>query len=110
MDLKEHIKRGVIGTQHEYESHIDNMFRVFDENLKTYAPNNVLDVGCGIGDRTVRVANRFNIDMRNTYGVEYEEQRVIDCRKIFNAEQIDLETDNLGYIRVSQMRPILNLQ
>ena len=97
MNLKEHIKRGFIGTQHEYESHIDNMFRIFDKNLKTYVPNNMLDVGCGIGDRTVRVANRFNIDMRNTYGVEYEEQRVIDCRKTFNAEKIDLETDDLPY-------------
>lgn len=63
MNLKEHIKSSFIGTQCEYESHIDNIFRILAENLKTYSPNNILDVGCGIGDRTVRVANRFNINM-----------------------------------------------
>ncbi len=97
LKLKEYIKYHIIGTQHEWDSHIDNMLRIFDENLRTYIPNNILDVGCGDGDKTIRMANHFNIDMHNTYGVDYDDQRVIDCGKIFNAEKIDLETDDLPY-------------
>ncbi len=97
MNLKEHIKRKIIGTQYEGAGYLDNILLIFDKNLKTYAPNNILDVGCGDGYKTVRFANRFNIDMQNTCGVDYEEQRVIDCRKIFKAEKIDLEVDDLPY-------------
>lgn len=97
LKCKEYIKYRIIGTQYEWESHIDNMFRIFDKNLKTYVPHNMLDVGCGNGDRTVRIAHRFNIGMCNTYGVEYDDKLVIDCRKVFNAEKIDLETDDLPH-------------
>ena len=97
LKLKEYIKHRVIGTQYEWESHIDNILRIFDENLKTYAPNNILDVGCGSGDRTIRIASHFNIDIRNAYGVDYDEQNVIACKKRFNAKKIDLETDDLPH-------------
>jgi methionine biosynthesis protein MetW len=95
--FKEYIKYRFIGTQYEWESHINNMLRIFDENLKTYSPNNILDVGCGNGDRTIRIANHFNIDIRNAYGVDYDEQNVIASKKRFNAKKIDLETDDLPY-------------
>ena len=36
-----------LGTQYEWESHIDNIFRIFDQNLRTYAQHNILDIGCG---------------------------------------------------------------
>ena len=97
LKLKKYIKRYFIGTQHEWESHIDNILRIFDENLKIYIPNNILDVGCGSGDRTIRIANHFNIDMRNTYGVDYDDQLVTACKKRFNAGRIDLETADLPY-------------
>lgn len=95
--FKEFIKYKIIRTQHEWESHIDNIFHLLDENIKTYNPNNMLDVGCGSGDRTIRIANYFNIDMQNTYGVDYDDQCIIDSRKTFNIEKIDLETDKLPY-------------
>ena len=97
LKLKEYIKYRFIGTQHEYESHLDNMFRIFDENLKMYTPDNILDVGCGNGDRTILMANHFNIDIRNAYGVDYDDQNVIACQKRFNAKKIDLETDDLPH-------------
>ncbi len=43
------MKHIIIGTQYEWESHIDNIFRIFNKNLKTYSPKNMLDVGCGKG-------------------------------------------------------------
>jgi ubiquinone/menaquinone biosynthesis C-methylase UbiE len=97
LKVKKYIKYRFIGTQHEGASYIDNMLRIFDENLKTYVPNNVLDVGCGNGDKTIRIANRFNIDMHNTYGVDYDDQHIIACKKRFNAKKIDLETDDLPH-------------
>ena len=97
MNLKEYIKRKFIGTQYEYETHLDNMFLIFEKHLKTHDPNNLLDVGCGNGDRTIRMANYFNIDMHNTYGVDYDDQNVIACKKKFNANKIDLETDDIPY-------------
>jgi ubiquinone/menaquinone biosynthesis C-methylase UbiE len=39
----------------------------------------------------------FNIDIRNAYGVDYDDQNVIACKKKFNAKKIDLETDSLPY-------------
>lgn len=96
-DFKGFIKYRFIRTQYEWQSHIDNVFRIFDKNLSTYDPENLLDVGCGSGERTIRIANNFNIDMHNTYGVDCNNQHVIACRKIFNAKVIDLESDNLAY-------------
>jgi ubiquinone/menaquinone biosynthesis C-methylase UbiE len=97
LKVKEYIKCRLIGTQHEGASYFDNMLRMFDENLRTYIPNNILDVGCGIGDKTIRMANHFNIDIRNAYGVDYDDQHVIASKKRFNAEKIDLEADDLPY-------------
>jgi ubiquinone/menaquinone biosynthesis C-methylase UbiE len=66
LKLKEYIKYRFIGTQYEWESHIDSMLRIFDENLKMYIPNSILDVGCGKGDRTIRIANHFNIHSKHS--------------------------------------------
>jgi ubiquinone/menaquinone biosynthesis C-methylase UbiE len=73
------------------------MFRIFDKNLKTYYPNNLLDVGCGKGDRTIRIANYFNINVKNIYGLDYNDDRIIACKRVFNASKIDLETDDIPY-------------
>ena len=96
-DFKGFIKYRFIRTQYEWQSHIDNVFRVFNKNIGTYNPDNLLDVGCGGGDRTIRIANHFNINRSNTYGVDYDDQHVIACKKRFNAMKIDLETDDLPY-------------
>jgi len=95
--LKEFVKRSLIGTQHEWESHIENIFRIFDKNLKEYCPYNIMDVGCGNGSRTIRIANHLNVDMSNVYGVDYSEDFVITCQSIFNVNKIDLEIDNIPH-------------
>jgi len=97
LNLKKYIKYRVIRTQYEWESHIDNVFRMFDKNLKTYAPNNLLDVGCGNGDRTIRIANYFNVHMNNTHGLDYNDDVIIACKTMFNARKIDLEIDDIPY-------------
>ena len=97
LKLREYVKHRFIGTQYEWESHIDNMFRIFDRNLKMYTPNNLLDVGCGSGDRTIRIANYFNVHMNNTHGLDYNDDFVIACKRIFNARKIDLEIDDIPY-------------
>jgi ubiquinone/menaquinone biosynthesis C-methylase UbiE len=43
------------------------------------------------------MAKYFNIEPRNIYGIDYEDNYVAETRKIFNAEKIDLERDRLPY-------------
>lgn len=77
--LKDCTKYRLIGAQHEWESHINNIFRIFDRNLKAYAPNNLLDVGCGKGDRTIRIAEYFNIQSNNIFGLDNNDESIIKC-------------------------------
>ena len=95
-EFKESTKK-IIGTQYEWQSHIDNIFYIFDKNLRTYNPNNLLDVGSGDGNRTLLMAKHFNIESHNVYGVDYNEKCVAETNKLFNAEKIDLEVDVLPY-------------
>lgn len=95
-ELKEFIKK-IIGTKYEWQSHIDNILYIFDKNLKTYDPNNILDVGSGDGSRTLLMAKYFNIEPHDIYGIDYAEKYIVETREIFNAQRIDLETDLLPY-------------
>lgn len=93
-----HLKlKQIIGTQHESESHIDNIFRIFERNLRTYAPENILDIGCGDGQRTLRIAKYYNVNMSNVYGLDHDDDFIIASNKIFSASRIDLETDDIPY-------------
>ena len=94
--LKELIKK-IIGAKYEWQSHIDNIICIFDKNLKTYNPHNILDVGSGDGSRTLIMAKYFNIEPRNIYGIDCENKYIVETREIFNAEKIDLERDLLPY-------------
>lgn len=95
--MKEFIKSKIIGTEYEWESHLDNINRLIYSNLREYKATNLLDVGCGSGDRTIHIANHFNIDYTQAHGVDFNEQQVEACKKIFNARIIDLESQNLPY-------------
>ena len=86
-----------LGTPHEWESHIDNILRIFDQNLRTYAPHNILDIGCGNGDRTIRIAKYYNVSMSNVHGLDYNVDLITTCKKVFNASSIDLEADDIPY-------------
>jgi ubiquinone/menaquinone biosynthesis C-methylase UbiE len=93
--LKEYVKTGLIGTRHEWESHIDNIFRIFEQNLSTFTPENILDIGCGDGQRTIRIAKYYNVNMSNIYGLDYDSDLIRTCETLFNANKIDLETDDI---------------
>jgi 2-polyprenyl-3-methyl-5-hydroxy-6-metoxy-1,4-benzoquinol methylase len=93
-----HLKlKEFLGTPYEWESHIDNIFRIFDQNLRTYAPHNILDIGCGHGDRTIRIAKYYNVSMSNVHGLDYDVDLITTCKKVFNASSIDLEIDDIPY-------------
>lgn len=95
--IKELLKQKFVGTQHEWESHIGNIFSIFDKNIKNYRPKNLLDVGCGNGDRTIRIADYFKVSIDNTYGIDCEKQYVTESRQRFTAAEIDLELDGLPF-------------
>jgi ubiquinone/menaquinone biosynthesis C-methylase UbiE len=91
------IKEKIIGTQYEWQSHIDNVFQLINRELTHFKPKNFLDVGCGSGDRTRQVANHFQIQSENVYGVDYNHTLVSQCQEIFNAQQLDLEIEDLPF-------------
>jgi len=95
--LTDYLKSSIVGTRHEWESHIENMFRLFDKNLRGYLPNNIIDVGCGDGSRTIRIARYFDIDMNRVYGIDNEVNRIKACQNSFIANKIDLEYQNIPY-------------
>lgn len=90
--LNEDIKRKVFGTDHEYESHIKNVFRVFGRNPIEFPPRSLLDIGCGRGERTVRVAKYFGISSSRVLGIEYNEEALKSCKNYIHVLKLDLET------------------
>jgi ubiquinone/menaquinone biosynthesis C-methylase UbiE len=96
-NIKEYIKKNIVGTQYEWESHFQNITYLCDRYLKTFSPENFLDVGCGSGDRTIRTSKYFQIDLNKTYGLDSNKIQIIECKKNFNAEIVDLEAANLPY-------------
>ena len=56
-----------------------------------------LDIGCGNGNRTIAVANYFNLELNNVYGIDINDKYIQNCRKYFNALKLDLEIANLPY-------------
>jgi ubiquinone/menaquinone biosynthesis C-methylase UbiE len=94
--MKKMIKK-IIGTQYEWESHIENIFRMFDKNMRTFIPRNMLDVGSGNGDRTIRIAAYFNIQPSNIHGVDNDEKRLTEGHKRYIASKVDLEKGALPY-------------
>ncbi len=95
--IKTIIKEKILSVNKEWESHIDNIFRVFDSNLKAFTPHNMLDVGCGDGCRTLRLAEYFNINTKNLYGLDYDQNLVNLCNLKFQSFKMDLEVDQIPF-------------
>lgn len=96
--MREHLKK-IMGSNQEWESHLNNILRLADRRLSTFHPTSLLDVGCGDGSRTLMLARHFHISPAQTYGVEIDEPHVRQASEHFNASQIDLEKDPLPYDR-----------
>lgn len=94
--MKNFIKK-IIGVDREYESHIENIFYLIKKRLKKYNPQNFLDVGCGNGERTSRIAEHFGISANNIYGVDYSDKSIIEATKKFNTQKVNLESEILPY-------------
>jgi ubiquinone/menaquinone biosynthesis C-methylase UbiE len=97
LKFKEYVKTSLIGTQHEWESHIDNIFQVLKQNISMFNPGNILDIGCGDGKRTIRIAAYYNINMRDIYGLDNDDDLITACNKMFSASRIDLEIDDIPH-------------
>jgi len=97
MVSKQFIREKIINTSRELEGHIENMFHLFDKNISARNQGRLLDIGCGSGERTIRIAEYLNIDRHNTYGLDCNNRQIAACRKMFNARVIDLESDSLPY-------------
>lgn len=95
--VREYLKTSLIGTRHEWESHIDNIFRIFEQNLSAFTPENILDIGCGDGKRTMRIARYYNVNMSDVYGLDNNDDLIFICNRMFNASKIDLETEDIPY-------------
>lgn len=95
--MKEYLKQ-LMNCSNEYESHISNVFRLSSRHLQAFKPENLLDVGCGDGSRTIRLSKHFTISADHTYGLDSDSQRVILCGKIMiNAIVTDIESGILPY-------------
>lgn len=95
--IKTYLKK-IMGSSYEYDSHMDNLFSLVFKHLHSFRPVNFLDVGCGDGSRTVRLAQYLGIDAAHTYGVDNREGLITnECAKLFHAKRIDLEMETLPY-------------
>ncbi len=94
--MKRYLQK-LLGSHGEYESHIQNIFRLSSRHLKFFQLVNLLDVGCGDGSRTLRLAQHFKISAEHTYGLDSDNQRLIQCRQIFHPVLTDIESGQLPY-------------
>jgi len=94
--LKEIVKR-VSGAESEWESHLNNIIDSFEDGRIIIEPCNLLDVGCGSGNRSIKIAEYFNVDMKNLFGVDFSNQLLCSTNKQFNVAQVDLESGYLPY-------------
>lgn len=97
MQLTERIKKNILKTQYEDDSHLENLYYLLNKHLTKRNPKSLLDVGCANGDRTVRIAKYLNINLQNVHGVDYNFKNIAICKNLFNAKTIDLEDTNLSY-------------
>ena len=97
LKLTKQIQEKVIGTQYEWQNVIDNIFRILDKNLKKFQPDNMIDIGCGDGATTVRIANYYNLNMNKVYGVDYDDALLNSSKQLFNVKKTDLETDHIPF-------------
>lgn len=95
--MRKILKSLILGRSYESQAHIENIYRIFRTNLKHFIPTNILDVGCGDGQRTMKIADYFNINHDKIYGIDENYNFIIHCRNYFNAVQLDLESKDIPY-------------
>ena len=86
-----------MGNSLEYESHIQNLFSLTLTHMDSFRPMNLLDVGCGDGSRTIRMAEYFMVRPTHTYGLDFNQSHIDQCRNLFHADLVNLEFDLLPY-------------
>jgi ubiquinone/menaquinone biosynthesis C-methylase UbiE len=94
--MKEKIKK-IIGTQYEGKGYLDNVLYIFDKNIKSFCPKNMLDVGAGDGVKTIRISKYFNLKTDNIYGIDYDDKYLAETHTKFNVIKLDLEKGCLPY-------------
>jgi 2-polyprenyl-3-methyl-5-hydroxy-6-metoxy-1,4-benzoquinol methylase len=97
LKTKSFIKNSIIGTQYEWQNWFEIVPYLIENNIRSFKPKNLLDIGCNDGSRTIFLANQLNIAMHSVYGVDIDVECISTCRQKFNAEIADLEQDRLPY-------------
>jgi len=95
--MKRSIVNHLLGVPFEYESHIDNLFHLINRNLSSYHPSNLLDVGCGDGNRTIRLAQHFKMAMDHVCGLDADDVFTGGGQNKFTVSRLDLEKNTLPY-------------
>jgi ubiquinone/menaquinone biosynthesis C-methylase UbiE len=95
--IKDFLKEKVIKTQYEWDSHLDNIFLIFNKVLCEFNSTNLLDVGCGKGQRTIRIAEHFNIQKSNVLGIDNNDNEIQKCKIFFDLEKVNLENKTIPF-------------
>jgi len=57
----------------------------------------LLDVGCGEGRRTIKIAEHFNIQVNSIIGIDSDDDAIQKCKLLFDVKKINLENGNLPF-------------
>jgi ubiquinone/menaquinone biosynthesis C-methylase UbiE len=95
--FKTYFKQRVVKTQLEWTSWNENALFILRKNAINFKPRNVLDIGFGSGHGIDLIANFFNTDFQNVYGVDIRDSSITACQEKFNAIKMDLEKNELPF-------------
>jgi len=95
MNLADKIKSCCLGTEFEYQCHFHNLYRLIRNNLANFAPENMLDVGCADGKRSIEVADIFHLRPESVYGIDCNPYLIGVCAGRFHATVVDLELGSI---------------
>jgi methionine biosynthesis protein MetW len=91
------LKHKVLMTELEWTSWNDNALHIISKNIIKHTPETILDIGCGDGKGVILIANRFNVDFHNVYGVDINDVCLKACQAKFNAIKMDIEKNELPF-------------
>jgi ubiquinone/menaquinone biosynthesis C-methylase UbiE len=95
--FKTFLKHRILMTQLEWTSWNDNALHIITKNVSERKPEMILDIGCGDGKGVILIANSFNVDFHNVYGVDINDVCLKACQEKFNAIKMDIEKNELPF-------------
>jgi methionine biosynthesis protein MetW len=84
-------------TELELTSCNENALHILSKNAIKHKPETILDIGCGNGKVVILIANCFNVDFHNVYGIDIRDVYLTACQGKFNVIKLDLEKNELPF-------------